>query len=315
MATSKAFFSALAILHLCMVSGYPQEVAVVMGVKEGLKSEKKIVETSDAFKVPDIPENLTSIVKETADKGLSLFNQIYDTVNTVINELTGFGRKVEDVSVNIYNSVAGGPVKNGGQASNNAVENRIEDLLAEADKEWEDGGYETSKNGPVERDVRKGIQAVRETVLNYVNLFAGKADEVQPALSQGVLDLAEETKDLQKKSKPLVDAIVKVNEVIESPEFRSFMDEMEGIGKSISKVFGEKCKWSYAREQHVNFGEYNEYNNEYPKAWVDREYVNCRLTQNGWDRDDGNLVRNLQSYTGSNFEKASYFLRYQYRGY
>jgi len=153
------------------VSGYPQDFTDSMAVEK--QSEEKIVKTSEVFLGPDIPENLTSIVKETADKGINFFNQIYDTVNTVMNGLTGFGRKVEDVSFNIYNSLAGGPEKNGGQASNTAVENRIEDLLAEADKEWKDGGYETSKNGPVasfyaERDVRKGIQAVRETVLNYI---------------------------------------------------------------------------------------------------------------------------------------------------
>merc|ERR1712098_719026 len=182
----------------------------------------------------------------------------------------------------------------------------------EADKEWEDGDYDKSKNGhPVERDVRKGIQAGRKNVLNFIKMFAEKADEVKPAISQGVVDLAEETKDLQKKSKPLVDAIVKVNEVIESPEFRSFMDDIEGLGKSLSKVFGEKCKWSYAREQYVSFGEYNEYNYEYPKAWVDRQYVDCRLRQNGYNRYDTNLIRDLASRSGANYDNARYFLRYQ----
>jgi len=150
-------------------------------------------------------------------------------------------------------------------------------------------------------------------------LFAGKANEVQPAISQGVLDLAEETKDLQKKSKPLVDAIVKVNEVIESQEFRSFMDEIEGIGKSISKSlskeFGVQCKWNYDMEQYVNYGEYEGYPNEYPKAWVDTQFVKCRLRENGGNRDDQNLVRELQSRSGSNYENAKYFLRYQFYNY
>jgi len=289
-----------------MVSCYPYNYS------ESLAVEENLVEASEVFLVPDIPENLTSIVTETADKGLSIFNQIYDTVNNVINGLTGFGKKVEDVSINIYNTVAGGPGKNGSQASNTAVEDKIEDLLYEADKEWDDGGYERSQNAnPIEREMRKGIQDGRKNVLNYIKMFAEKADEVQPAISKGVLDLAEETKDLQKKSKPLVDAIVKVNEVIESPEFRSFMDELEGVGKSLSKVFGEKCKWSYAREQYVSFGEYNEYNYEYPKAWVDRQYVDCRLRQNGYNRYDTNLIRDLASRSGANYENARYFLRYQ----
>jgi len=301
MAIRRASFLALATLHLCMVSCYPYNYS------ESLAVEENLVEASEVFLVPDIPENLTSIVTETADKGLSIFNQIYDTVNNVINGLTGFGKKVEDVSINIYNTVAGGPGKNGSQASNTAVEDKIEDLLYEADKEWDDGGYERSQNAnPIEREMRKGIQDGRKNVLNYIKMFAEKADEVQPAISKGVLDLAEETKDLQKKSKPLVDAIVKVNEVIESPEFRSFMDELEGVGKSLSKVFGEKCKWRYAREQYVSFGEYNEY-----KAWVDRQYVDCRLRQNGYNRYDTNLIRDLASRSGANYENARYFLRYQ----
>merc|ERR1719481_279558 len=106
---------------------------------------------------------------------------------------------------------------------------------------------------PVEMEIRRGIQAGRKNVLNLIKLIAEKADDVQPAISQGVLNVVEDTKDLQKKSKPLVDAIVKVNEVIESPEFRSFMDEIEDVGKSLSKVFQYKSNKGY--EGH--YGYYN----------------------------------------------------------
>jgi len=291
-----------------MVSGYPQNLT------------EKLVDTSDVFLVPDIPDNLTSIVTETADKGLSIFNQIYDAVNNLFDGVTGFGKKMEDVSFNIYNSVAGAPGKNGdGEPESDVeVEDRIEDLLHEADKEWKDGDYGRSKNGhPIERDVRRGIQAGRNNVLNFIKLFAEKADEVKPAISQGVLDLAEETKDLQKKSKPLVDAIVKVNEVIESPEFRSFMDEIEGLGKSLSNEFGfgKKCKWRYDREQYMPIGDYDYDDNKAygnTKAWVDRPYIDCRLNQNGYNRYDEKLVRELAAKMGTDYEKARYFLRYQF---
>merc|ERR1712098_423715 len=189
---------------------------------------------------------------------------------------------MEDVSFNIFNSVAAAPGKNG-------------DGKPESNVEVEDGDYDKSKNGhPVERDVRKGIQAGRKNVLNFIKMFAEKADEVKPAISQGVVDLAEETKDLQKKSRPLVDAFVKVNEVIESPEFRSFMDEIVGLGKSLSNEFGfgKKCKWRYDREQYMSIGEYD-YEDGNSKAWVDREYIDCRLRQNGYNRYDEKLVREL----------------------
>merc|ERR1711915_323452 len=225
--------------------------------------------------------------------------------------------KMEDVSFNIYNSVAGAPGKNGdGEPESDVeVEDRIEDLLHEADKEWEDGDYDKSKNGhPVERDVRKGIQAGRKNVLNFIKLFAEKADEVKPAISQAVVDIAEETNDLQKKSKPLVDAIVKVNEVIESPEFRSFMDDIEGLGKSLSNEFGfgKKCQWSYNREQYMYIGEYGIYGDGNTKAWMDRKYIDCRLRQNGYNRYDEKLVRDLVDRMGTDLEKVRYFLRYQF---
>jgi len=285
-----------------MVSGYPQNLT------------EKLVDTSDVFLVPDIPDNLTSIVTETADKGLSIFNQIYDAVNNLFDGVTGFGKKMEDVSFNIYNSVAGAPGKNGdGEPESDVeVEDIIVNLLHEADKEWEDGDYGRSKNEhPVERDVRKGIQAGRKNVLNFIKLFAEKADEVKPAISQGVVDLAEETKDLQKKSKPLVDAIVKVNEVIESPEFRSFMDEIEGLGKSLSNVFGEKCKWSYAKEKFVAIGKFEYVSYGSNKVWMDREYIDCRLRQNGYNKYDEKLVRELADRMGTDYEKVRYFLIYQ----
>merc|ERR1712098_615312 len=103
-------------------------------------------------------------------------------------------KKIEDISFNIYNSVAEGQGKNGGHYS--VLEDRIEDLLYEADKEWEDGAYErrTETQGQIqERGMRKNIQAARKAVLNYIKLFAEKAGGVQPPITQGVLDLAEET--------------------------------------------------------------------------------------------------------------------------
>merc|ERR1712058_194878 len=122
--------------------------------------------------------------------------------------------------------------------------------------------------------------------------------------SQGVVDIAEETKDLQKKAEPLIDTILKVNEVIKSPEFNSFMDEMDNIGKSFSKLFGgSSCKWNYARERYVTF--------DSSKAWVDEEFVRCRLEANGWNRYDDKLVNDIQGYTARPYDHCDYYLKNQ----
>jgi len=305
MAIMKALFMTLVSLQLFRsnVSAYPQNYSdVVEGSGFSGPSGKFSLEGI-------VPENLTSMVTDTTDKGLDLFNQLYDTANTVVDGIIGFGRKLEDISFNIYNSVAGGPGKNGKSSSAVDLDGKIDELLNEAQKEWKQGDFRNKKyDDRLEYDIRSGIQEGRDTVLNLVKMVSEKAKEVEPAISQGVVDIADETKDLQKKAEPLIDTILKVNEVIKSPEFRSFMDEMDNIGKSFDKLSGgSSCKWNYARERYVTF--------DSSKAWVDEEFVRCRLEANGWNRYDDQLVNEIQGYTGKRWSVVERYLRYQALGY
>jgi len=270
MALVKAFFLSLVSLHLSGVSCYPSPLP-------GNLTEI-------------LPENFTSMVTDTADKSLSLFNQIYDNANTIFNGILGFGNKVDKVLQNTY---YGPPYFGKKRSPAMDLGNKIDNLMDEADKEFRDGSYKVG----MEMDTRRAIKDGQDYVLGWLKFLTVKANDI----SQGIADLADESKDLQKKSKPLVDTIVKFNEVVESPEFRS-----------ISSLFevDEVCKWSIGREREVTYG-----------FFVDKEYVRCRLRKNGGDTSDENLIYDLVNMNkllpGGTYEDARIYLseflsRHQY---
>ena len=117
--------------------------------------------------------------------------------------------------------------------------------------------------------------------------------------------LANETEDIQTKAKPVVDALVKVDELIKTPEVQAVVKGIQTFGESVTKFLNPPppCYWNYGRERRVNFS----YNNN--KYWVDEGFIRC-LSRRGEGRDE--IIRRVSQRTGASERAVAYYLNYDF---
>merc|ERR1712021_223231 len=117
-----------------------------------------------------------------------------------------------------------------------------------------------------------------------------KVKHINNGVNKMLIMLADETEDIQTKAKPVIDAIIKVDELIQTPE-------VQAVAKALSPP--EPCYWNYGREKYTKMG------NSRNKYWVDDDWIRCLSRrgdgiQNIWyelrDRT-GAPMQNIKDYT------------------
>ena len=112
-----------------------------------------------------------------------------------------------------------------------------------------------------------------------------------------LMQLADETEDIHTKAKPVVDAIVKVDEIIKTPEVQAVAKGIQSFGESVAKLLlpPPPCYWNYGRARRVKFVYNLPRSRHRYDVMVDEGFIRC-LSRRGVSRDE--IIKRVSIITG-----------------
>ena len=120
--------------------------------------------------------------------------------------------------------------------------------------------------------------------------------------------VADETEDIQTKAKPVVDAIIQVDKLINSPEVQAVAQGIQSFGESVAKFLtpvprSVVCRWNSYRGKLVEFPI------SMNRKYMDEDYLRC-LKRRGYSQDS--LISVVKSRSrGESRKNAELYVKYQ----
>jgi len=236
--------------------------------------------------IPAQPTNSSSLneahptidefVSKSLSNGEKVIGEVIGGAKPIIDVFTDLSSKLMNTLVKSYTRVAAGfgPYdKEGSLISDQQLDEGLGKLQEKIEQESRDF-YSKHPTWTIERDATSLQQGIRRGVIGAGNMkkfFGVAAEDVNSGLNDMILLLANETKDLDVKAKPIVDVIVKVDEVVKSPEAQAVIKGIGDFAQSVARFFETKCqwKWNYERPIALRASQYTVYYD------IDTSYIWC----------------------------------------
>merc|ERR1711935_565885 len=244
-----------------------------------------------------LPENVNTFVTNTLENGLKVLSESW--------KFSGVAMKIEGIFNGLMNDLFGGGPKSG--KDDTQLDGRLVKLGGEVKKEWET--IQKNKNDGLERDAGYFLTGARDDLLRAgrgKQFIGEKVEQINNGVNKMLIMLADETEDIQTKAKHVIDAIIKVDKLIQTPEVQAVAQGLQTFWESIAKAISppEPCYWNYGRERYIAMGKSRN------KYWVDDDWIRC-LSRRG----DGiqNIWYELRDRTGAPMQTVKDYTRYQLR--
>jgi len=245
-------------------------------------------------------QNKIDSVSSVFENGAKVFSEIFEDTKTTIDYLSGVAMKLDEIFTGLINKLAGWKSAAGPYVGKKDAE--LEARLTKLDKEIQDDIQEIKKKR-AESEVTLFLSGVREKIMEASRgkQFIGeKVGDINKAANEVLVVLADETKNIQAKAKPVVDVIGKVEELIHTPEVQAIGKGFNLIVNTVSNLFQPTCQWDYGTEKYVQLVSYSR-----SKYWVDEEWITCLLNEG---HSIWSITHKLSSRTGAPFDYVEEYI-------
>jgi len=254
-----------------------------------------------------LPENVNTYVTNTLENGLKVVSEISEGAKSTIDYFSGVAMKIEGIFNSLMNDLSGGGPKSASNLGKDdtQLDGRLVKLGGEVKKEWET--IQKNKNYGLEREAGYFLTGARDDLLRAgrgKQFIGEKVKHINNGVNKMLIMLADETEDIQTKAKPVIDAIIKVDELIQTPEVQAIAQGLQSFGESITKALipPEPCYVNYESERYVTMGYLGN------KYWVYDEWIRC-LSRRGYDIK--HIYYEVSSRTGASMEEVMDYINYQ----
>jgi len=291
---------------------YDPEESYYVTAEPDYRNGSSLSTTDDETSLIDIiPENVNKFVEDTAENGAKVASEVVDGVKNALFAFIDVGKKLERVGMDLFDDLTDRRRKDYGNDTSSLQDEDIDEKLSELAQgvkdEWQQKRNSARKYG-IEEDAESLIIEAKEKLVDLgkdKQLVGEKVKRINEGVNEMLTILVDESEDLKTKAKPVVDAMVKVEELIKTPEVREVSEAIGNAWDSFLKVVNppEPCHWSYSRERYVQMG----YSSA--KYWVDDEWIRC-LSRRGktvpeiWDE--------VRAMTGAPMGRVQEYLRNQF---
>jgi len=220
-----------------------------------------------------LAENIYESVSNTFDNGAQVLSEISTDAKTTIDYLSGVAMKLEGIFTGLINKIGGGGPSSGPYVGKKEteLEARLAKLELEVKDDW--SSARAIKNWGIEKEAAYALAGAKEELLRASRgkqLLGDKLEDINNGINEMLVVLADETKDIQTKAKPVVDAIEKVEKLLKTPEARAVSQGIASFIDGVSNLFKPECHWNYGRERYTKLSY-----NAREKYWIDDGWLRC----------------------------------------
>jgi len=216
--------------------------------------------TTNGTTLHEVLPGVNDFVSTSLTNGEKVISEVIGGAKPILDVFTGFSSKFINTLVKSYKRVEAGFGPYGGKKGSLISDQQLDEGLGELQEKIEQESRDFYSKHPtwtIERDATSLQQGIRRGVIgagNVKKFFGVAAEDVNSGLNDMILLLANETKDLDVKAKPIVDAVVKIDEVLKSPEAKAMIKGIGDFAQSVAGFFETKCQWDYFYEDQIALG-------------------------------------------------------------
>jgi len=232
--------------------------------------------TTNSTTLHEVLPGVNDFVSTSLTNGEKVISEVIGGAKPILDVFTGFSSKFINTLVKSYKRVEAGFGPHGGKKGSLISDQQLDEGLGELQEKIEQESRDFYSKHPtwtIERDATSLQQGIRRGVIgagNVKKFFGVAAEDVNSGLNDMILLLANETKDLDVKAKPIVDAVVKIDEVLKSPEAKTMIKGIGDFAQSVAGFFETKCQWDYFYEDQIALGRRKK-----SYYYVDPSYIWC----------------------------------------